>query len=72
MKTQTHKFEEEGVLSQSSDTTGKPQDKHHTTHHQKEPDGVKPTQISYGGDVGEHTLKDRGRVRTEFRCRTRI
>lgn len=63
MKTQTHKFEEDGVLSQSSDAAGEPQDKHHTAHHQKEPDRVKPTQVGDGGDVGEHALTDRGRVK---------
>lgn len=65
MQTQTHKLQEEGVLSQRSDATGKPQDKHHTTHHQKKPDGVKATQISNGRDVREHTLKDRDRVKTD-------
>lgn len=56
---QTYKFEQERVFSQRSNATSEPQDEHHTTHHQEEPDWVKTPQVCDGWDVRKDTLKEK-------------
>lgn len=53
---ETYKFEQEWVFSQRSNAASESEDEHHTTHHQEEPDWVKPSQVCDGRDVGEDTL----------------
>lgn len=59
----TYKFEEKGVFPKCSNAPSKPQNEHHASHHEEEPDGVKATEVSDGRDVGEDTLGEKEKTR---------
>lgn len=52
----TYKLEKEGVFPQCSDAPCKPQNEHHSSHHEEKPDWVKATEVGDGRDIGQDTL----------------
>lgn len=47
----THKFEQECVLPERTDASGKSEDEHHPSYDNEEPDRVEAAQICDGGNV---------------------
>lgn len=54
-----HKFKQESVLSERSNTAGKAQDEHHPSHDDEEPHGVEASKICDGGQIWQYALKER-------------
>lgn len=54
---ETHKLEQEGVFSQSSDAAGEAEDEHHSADYDEEPHGVEATQVRDGRQVRQHALR---------------
>lgn len=50
------KLEEESVFPQCSDAACKPQNEHHSAHHEEEPHRVKAAEVGDGRDIGQNTF----------------